>query len=357
MFEKIGQSLANTGQCNIHILGYPSRNITHHPNICFCPSRSFRRLSLYRLLIPYLFFIKARKVNPHVVIITTHELLLFAWLLKVTCRARIIYDVQENYFRNILYLSTFPLIIRPLLAMYVRLKEMINAPFISHFILSDVGYQNELPFTKNKCIVIENKVKKSLVRKARPLEPTVRHIRLLFSGTLAKSTGVFTAIDLAKKLHELDSRISLKIIGLCLKEDVWQKIKSSIKDSTFIEVVGGDQLVPHEMIMEAIGTSHFGIIAYPPNPSTQNTMPTKLFEYIGSHLPILLISNASWIDRCKSYPAAIPFHPDQYNAVELLNKMINTSFYSSPAREDIFWEGEAQKLMALIDNLSTTEEK
>jgi hypothetical protein len=356
MFEKMAQSLADTGHYDIHILGYPSRTITPHPHIYFYSSQPFRRLSPYRLLIPYFSFVKAKQLEPDIVIITTHELLLFAWLLKMTRGCKIVYDVQENYLRNILYLSTFPWIFRPFMAIYVRLKEIISTSFIDHFILSDVGYQDELTFTKKKRVVIENKVKKSSVQKAHPFKSSDPHIKLLFSGTLAKSTGVFTAIELAKKLHELDSRIKLKIIGHCLKEDVWQKIKSSIKELPFVEVVGGDQLVPHEMIMESIGQSHFGIIAYPPNPSTQNTMPTKLFEYIGAHLPILLINHTLWEDYCKIYPAAIRFQPHEYDAADLLSRMVTTSFYATAPGENILWEGEARKLIALIARLNANQE-
>lgn len=345
MFEKMALSLAVTGQYEIHIIGYPSRETRQHPAVHFHPSRTFNRLSPYRLFIPFLSFAKAVRLRPSLVIITTHELLMFAWLLKLTKRCKIVYDVRENYLRNILFLSTFPLIVRPFLAIYVRIKEILNTPFISRFILSDSGYQDELTFMKKKSVVIENKVKKSAIRKAHPLGSNALHIRLLFSGTLATSTGVFTAIDLARQLHEIDQRISLEIIGYCPKPDVMLQIKSAIENIGFIHLTGGDQLVPHETIMEAIGRSHFGIICYPPNPSTRNTIPTKLFEYMGSNLPILLINYAYWVEQCRPFSAAIPFDPKSIEPRQLLEEMLTKSFYQNEPGPDIYWESEAGRFV------------
>jgi hypothetical protein len=348
MFEKMAQSLAATGQFEVHIIGYPAQKEHSYPDIYFHPSRQFRRLSLYRLLIPFLTLAKTWKLTPSAVIVTTHELLVFATLLKLTRPCKIIYDVQENYLRNILFLSTFPLVVRPFLALYVRMKEIITAPFISLFILSDIGYRNELTFMKKKCIVIENKVKRSAVRKAQSLQPNAPNIRLLFSGTLAKSTGVFIAIELAKSLHELDPRFILEIIGYCPQPDVLHRIKMAIEGYDFIRLTGGDHLVPHEKIMETIGKSHFGIISYPPNPSTENTLPTKLFEYIGSQLPILIVNYSYWLDQCEPYPAAVTFDPHAFDAGSLLQKMLSTMFYLKPPHSSVYWESEAEKFLTCI---------
>lgn len=349
MFEKMGQSLAATGQYDVHVLGYPSHREISFPNVYFHPSKKFKRLSLHRLLIPFLLMIKARKLKPSIVIITTHELLFFSLSLKLLTGAKIVYDVRENYMRNIFFLSTFPILLRPLLALYVRLKEILYTPFISTFIFSDYGYGEELTFMRSKSIVIENKVKRSSLKDASRAS-NQNSIRLLFSGTLAVSTGVFTAIDLCKKLHAVDSRVSLRIIGYCAQASVLKQIHEEIRGHSFIQLEGGDQLVPHDEVMKAISNSHFGIISYPPNPSTRNTMPTKLFEYVGACLPILLIDYKPWMDRCEPYPAAITFNPVEYNADDILSQMFTKQFFTTLPGKDIFWENEAEKLIQAINS-------
>ena len=350
MFEKMAQSLAATGQYDVHVFGYPSHREISFARVYFHPSKKFKRLSLHRLLIPFLLIIKTRKLKPSIVIITTHELLFFSVSLKLLTGAKIVYDVRENYMRNIFFLSTFPILLRPILALYVRTKEIFYTPFISKFILSDYGYGEELTFMKSKSIVIENKVKRSSLRK--PSSPSNQNsIRLLFSGTLAVSTGIFTAIDICKKLHAVDSRVVLKIIGYCAQVSVLKQIHEEISGFSFIQLEGGNQLVPHDEVMKAIGDSHFGVISYPPNPSTRNTMPTKLFEYVGASLPILLIDYKPWIDRCEPYSAAITFNPIENNAEDILYQMFTKRFYTTQPGPDIFWENEAEKLILAINSI------
>jgi glycosyltransferase involved in cell wall biosynthesis len=343
MFEKMGQSLADSGEYEVHILGYPSRKEPQYPHIHFYPIKAFNRLSLYRLTIPFRLLTVAMKLNPVILIITTHELLFFSWVLKITKHTKIVYDVRENYFRNILFLPTFSILLRPFLAFYVRLKEKLFAPFVSLFILSDEGYTKELTFTKKKFIVVENKAKESL-RKHESVSKDASTIQLLFSGTLAHSTGVFTAIKLAKSLHDVDNRVRLLIIGYCSHHPTLRQIQSAIESHDFIQLWGGDKLVPHDEIIEAINRSQFGIIAYPPNSATKNTFPTKIFEYIASRLPFLIINHPTWVNRCIRYPASITFDPGYFNPQKMLDKMKSTQFYLLEPGHEIYWSTEFNKL-------------
>src|SRR5258708_30450516 len=42
------------------------------------------------------------------------------------------------------------------------------------------------------------------------------------------------------------------------------------KSHPFVSLVGGNDFVSHEMIMEAIASAHFGIVFYPTSPHTKN---------------------------------------------------------------------------------------
>ena len=162
---------------------------------------------------------------------------------------------------------------------------------------------------------------------------------------------MFTAIDLADKLYEHDNSIRLRIIGYCSQPETLLQVRKIIENRNYIELFGGDRLVPHDKIMRAIAAAHFGIIAYPPNPATENTVPTKLFEYVSSRLPVLLINHKPWIHRCLAYQAALVFDPNNPDAFTLLQKMKSTAFYIDPPGDDIFWESEAEKLVQVINGL------
>jgi glycosyltransferase involved in cell wall biosynthesis len=348
MFEKIGLSLANTKQYQLHIIGFDSTSTPLHPTIVFHPLRAFKRLSIQRLLTPFKILLKALSLKPTLFIITTHELLIIAGIVKLLTGCKIIYDVRENYFQNILGTTAFPLIIRNIVAGYVRVKEVLTSIFVDHFFLAEKGYERELIFPGLRTTILENKSKKSLSPHC-ALKKNNERITLLFSGTLAEITGVFTAIDIAVSLHRIDYRINLVIIGYCSQPEIRIRLKNAVRPHSFIHLIGGDSLVPHNKIMEQIMLADFGIISYTINRSTINSIPTKLYEYLSAKLPILLINHQPWVDICRPYNAAVVFeHP--VNFTTLHYSMIHHQFYTLDP-ENVYWEAEEVKLLHIVNVL------
>lgn len=355
MYGKIGQSLAETGRFDVHIFGYPSSRTIPSDTIQVYSSDSFKRLSIDRLLQPWRLIGDVVKLTPDVLIITTHELLLMAMLVKLFTRCDVLYDVQENYYRNIRYTNAYPKLLRPLLAVYVRLKEIILAPAIDYFLLAEKGYRDELPFLKKKYIVLENKLRKSS-GSFHKKSNSDQHIHLLFSGTLAESTGVFEAIDLARSLHAQEPRIRLTIIGYSSQASVFSRIKRIAEQHHYISLIGGDTLVPHNDIVREIFQSDFGIISYPPNKSTENCIPTKLFEYTGCKLPILLVNHTPWVERCSPYTACIAIDFKNPDIPAILHEMRHKQFYQVNPY-DVYWEEESGKLINLLEYIFSLEKK
>jgi len=341
MFEKIGKSLSDNPNYEIFIIGYPSKQPPTDPTITFIPHPNFVRLSLQRVLIPLLTLKKLYQVKPDALLVNTHELLIVAVLCRIFFGTKIIYDVQENYWRNILWTDAFPPFIKHLLAMWVRGREILLSKFFHLFILAEKGFEKEIKFFKNKFIVLENK---SMLPKGFHRTKPSGTIKLLFSGTISESTGVFEAINLANKLHQQDQSVSLHLIGSCSIARTLKAVEQAIADKPFISLTGGDQLVPHQEIWNQISTSDFGIIFYPPSPHTENKFPTKLYEYLSAHLPMLIQNYPPWVALCKPYQAAIVVNFNApIDAVDLLQKMKETNFYTT-APTDVLWSSEEQKL-------------
>ena len=159
MFEKMGQSLSP--HYEVHIIGTKSKTDSSHDNIIFHPLASYARLSLDRILSPLRILKKILYLKPALLVICTHELLWVVLIAKIFLRCPVVYDIRENYFRNILYTNSFPAILRVFIALYVRIKEWITIPAINSYFLAEVGYEKELTFVKNKKVILENKVKKT----------------------------------------------------------------------------------------------------------------------------------------------------------------------------------------------------
>ena len=354
MFEKIGISLSQTNKYEINIIGFYSKKLPKPDNIIFHPIFNFKRLNISRLLPPVRFLNKLIQLKPELVIINTHELLMVTILYKILFGAKIIYDIRENYYRNIRYTKTFAYPLRPLLAGYVRGKEYLSRVFFDHYFLAESAYENEFTFSAGKSTIIENKYR-PLALTSPPVKRPARsdnstsNITIIFTGTLAESTGVFECIDLVKKLHKKAPEVRLIIAGYCSMSKTLKRLRQTIEKFDFIQLIGGHKLLSHHDILKVISKADFGVIYYPWNPSTMNTRPTKLFEYLGNHLPILLQDHKPWVDLATNYEAAIPIDLSKPDIDNLLQTMRSRKFYTTLPGEEILWISEEKKLIKVID--------
>ena len=214
MFEKFACSLSKSMDYDISIVGFRSHNYVKHNHIRFFPLFNFKRTSIKRLFAPYKYFKLLIKVKPEVIIVNSIDLQLVTYTYKILFGAKIIYDIRENYYRNIRYTDTYPWLTRFPIAAGVRALEWISRLFVTHYILAEKNYAKEFSFAKGKSTVIENKYKKTLQHTSKNTKEG-NSINLLYSGTIAESHGIFEAIDLVEMLNEIEKKFELTIIGHC----------------------------------------------------------------------------------------------------------------------------------------------
>ncbi len=351
MSEKFGLSMAQTSKYDINIIGFDSKNVRSAEHITYHPLKPFGRLSMARFMQPWKVLKTYIKVKPHILIVNTHELLIVTSLYRILFGGIFVYDIRENYAKNVRNTEVFPVLLRPILASWIRLKEWCSKPLITHYILAERIYEKQLPFLSKNITVIENKHAAS-----RPLSKRQIHantIDLVFTGTIADSNGVFEAIDITKALHKLDARVRLRIVGYCaLKQDLI-RLKEEIKDFDFIELNGGDHLVPHAEIIAAIQSASFGFVLKKPNRGMNDEkLLTRIFEYTANQLPILLLNNPTWVAYCAQFNAAIVVEPKNFSAEQTLEAMTNNQFYTQGDTSISLWTSEEQKLLKLLAQLS-----
>jgi glycosyltransferase involved in cell wall biosynthesis len=340
MYEKIGKSLSLLVNTEIHIAGFKS-NQPNQSNLHFYPIFSGTRISLSRCITPWKFFLLALKVKPDTIIVSTHELLLVTYLYKILFGGTFIYDVQENYFHNILYTDAFPSLIKSIIARWVRFKERVCKKHIDGYLLAEKIYKKELQDRlKEPVLVLENKY----VGTAPDTKKIVKikdesKVRLLYSGTIATSYGVFEAIDLVIRLYLKDSRFELTIIGFAPSCRELTKVKNRIAPFPFIKLIGGEKPVDHTEILSAIQSHNIGLLPYRFNESTHLRVPTKLFEYFLNHLPVICSYNPTWKEYIETYQAGIiiPFN-NLPPANEILRQISHAEFYTQGDQQLLIWE-------------------
>ena len=340
MLEKMALSLREVHNCEVIIMGQSTDNIPVHPGIEFIPFKIAGRFSIDRFLIPIKILINIFKVKPGILIVNTHELLIVSILSRILFGCIIVYDIRENYYRNIRFSETYPTKVRLPLSWWIRGKEKLAARLFHHVILAEISYATELEFIGNKFTIIENK---AIPPRASSRTSSGVH-KLLFTGTISKSTGVFEAITLATALHKEDSDIRLLIAGYCALPKIRAELLERIQDKPFIQLKGFYQLVPHQELITEIENADFGIMYYPPSPHTSGSVPTKLYEYMANQLPIITWSNQPYAPKITEHQAGLLWDVPEV----LIAKMKTALFYPKPV-DNVYWEGK--KFTELVEKL------
>jgi len=343
-YEKIGKSLVKTGNYEINIIGsYPSTDQTTS-GITLYPCKSNRSNFIQRLMLPWKIFKIIIQIKPDLLIVSTHELLFIAVFYKLIYRNILFYDISENYYFNLLYQNNYPWGGRHLLAIYVRVKELILSYFINHFLLAEKCYKDELSFVGKRYTVLENKYKPvdTTVNK-----PTQNKVEFFLSGTISKEYGVFDAVSFIKQFDSEEYK--LIIIGHCPNNSTYRKIVTESKNINNIELIISSQPIPQSDIINKIGTRTIGLLPYQANKSTINKVPTKLYEYIGLGIPVLVSHNPKWADIIEKHSAglSIDFNTPVPDSIKSRIDKLSIGSYSTDLK-DIIWYSEEVKLLDLI---------
>lgn len=344
MYGKMATSLARIGH-EVHVYGRTGSGVQPNSNILLHEHTLRGRLSLKRLLIAWQLLRKWLVLKPEVLIICSHELLFAALFYKSLKPVKLIYDVQENYYLNILHTTAFPVVIRWLLGTYVRLKEKIGAPFIDHYFLAEYVYAEQLNFIKSTYSIIPNTVPRPELLRLK----NHGYSQWLFSGTLAETTGVYKVIELVKALQALDASMRLTICGFAPSTQEQRRIRTLCAGVDYISLKGIESPVAHMEIVEAIQQADIGFIYYPPAPHTAGRIPTKFYEYSSLNLSILTWRNQAIANMVIDFGLGWVLD-DKENTAEILAQ-IRQLPSKKPLPADHFWEFTEKQLFQVIDSL------
>lgn len=359
MFEKLALSLHRMPRVSLHIVGYAAPLPEPVPaNIFFYPLFHFKRLSFERVAAQVKYLKKLLQVKPDIIVSSTHELLLISWLYCQFHTCKLVYDIRENYGLNLRSQDNYQPALKKLLSFGVERAERLTASAVSHFLVAERSYVQELPFLEDRFTVVENKYKPHPQYKApaTPVRLPGGATKLLYSGTIATLYGIFEAIALTDKLFKLNPGISLTIIGYCANGPTLKKLKAEISGKPYIKLIGGDRLVPHREILGQMALSDLGLLPYVPNQSTFRCMPTKLFEYMAHGLPMLLQANPYWAPAVEQHDAGFFIDYPTADPERLLEDLQQRIFYTKGIPSTVFWNSEEEKLLQVFNDLLAIKE-
>ena len=350
MYEKLGLSLAQTNKYEINIIGFFIKKINFHPGVRTFPIFNMPRSGISRIFQPLKFLILLLKVKPEVTIVSSPDLLLVTLFYSGITRTQFIYDIQENYLRNILFNSKLPWPVKFPAALLVRMLERIVHPFVDHYLVAEEAYFNEMPYLKKKGILLRNYYVP--IYRGEIIRGNIgKRITILYTGTIAEAYGIFQVIQFIDRFHAFYQGIELRIAGYCPHRGTLEKLQEAISGKSYIYLTGGENLLPHEEILREIREADFGIVFYELNPAIRNCFPTRIYEYMANRLPILIQDHPRWTDLCIQHNACLVVDFEYPEIAQLLSRMRETKFYNHGVPETIFWKKEEPKLLHLFEKI------
>lgn len=349
LYEKIALSLAQSGHYEVCIAGYDNGLIpVATKKVKFYPLFKFGRLSFQRVFSPWRIWSLIRREKPDLLVIATHELLLTAFLMKVCFGRKVLYDIQENYFYNILYMGAFPFLIRHLLAFHVRLKEWLFAPFLDGYILAEQVYREQLGFIGRKAIVIENKNRRrGESDEKRP--PTASAFRFLYTGTISEAYGIWRALFFVEKLHELEPAASLAIIGYTPDKSLIGRIAMWIKDKPYIQADMRSKPVPYPEIQRLMADGGVPLLPYKANKAIKGKIPTRFWEGLSHQSPMIVERDLGLQNLVRRYGCGLILDFDHFSPERVRRDLREGVFYPEPPGPEIYWDADERRLLDWMD--------
>ncbi|MFY0688656.1 MAG: hypothetical protein JXQ90_15895 [Cyclobacteriaceae bacterium] len=348
MYERFAQSLAKTNKYKTNIIGIPSKSQSHDENLIefFTITNSNRDVSI-RLFNLFQVFIILNKIKPDLIIITSPELILPLLLLRIFKRAKIIYDIQEDYSNNITFQRIYKGPMKRVnLFIHAQLHRLILKK-AKHILLAESIYEKQIETGGTPAIILENK--STLTRWT--YTNRAPH-KLLFSGIISNYSGINRALEFFRNYQQSFPVATLTIIGKSYDRKLIKQLNIIAEENPAVHLIGLNEFVEHDLIKEAIYQSSLGIISYELNEVSQNRIPTKLFEYASAGLPFVVQSDSEWAQHSCGIDYSIPIdfnRPDYQKILARQISILNSreSNSSSPAH----WTSVEQQFTSCIDTL------
>jgi hypothetical protein len=346
-FHKIALSLGQTNKYELNIIGRAIKNIPQAKNITFLPLFGLKNSNLKRLVSPFIYLRKTWQIKPDLQIICSWELLPAAIICKFFRGGKLIYDIQENYIKNVRFLGKDNWIIKKLKSFIISIFQTISWPFIDYFFLAEQTYETEFKLKSNSYKILENKS----LRIDKKSDNSSK-FNCLFTGTFGQAQGIWDVLLWAEKASQLDNNFQLTVIGHCPSETTFTALQKKAGGKDYIDLQGQTEPIDYNTILENISKADFGLIAYPPNPANQDKFPSKLYEYLAAQLPVFILQpNPKWEAIIEQYDAGISSRT-YTSIISQIQAFKSRKFYlKSVNNSELFWESNESKLLDSVAKL------
>jgi glycosyltransferase involved in cell wall biosynthesis len=238
------------------------------------------------LLAPLGAYFHARRLKADLYHFHDPELMPVGILLKYTTRAKVIYDVHENYPENILSKEWIAWPLRKVFSKCIELLERVTGFVVDGIVAATEHIGTRFP-SKKTCIV------RNFPLLAQSNRADVQRVyegnnRLIYTGGISPHRGILQIVQSLAYVKTPGARLIL--LGRIIDQRIWETIQKmpGFERVDYLGQVSFDEMYRY------LYASAVGLICNQPAHDFDLALPNKLFEYMSAGLPIVASDFELW---------------------------------------------------------------
>lgn len=283
------------------------------------------------------------------------ELLPVGLLLKLISKKKVIYDVHEDYAKQIISKPYIPRSTRNIVAFLVKMMEYLSSNIFDGIVTATDDISNN--FTRHKrTISVKNypvlSYFSSINRKCVNNESS---FTLVYIGGICEIRGI---AQIVQALGLINSSRQVKLI-LCGKfyPTAFETRVRNLKGFEKVDYLGW---IKTENIPEVLSKADAGVVCLTPISNYLTALPVKLFEYMAAGLPVIASNFPLWREIVESNRCGICVNPlrpeDITNAIRyIMENPDEAQAMGENGRNAVLkkynWENEGKKFLELYEKV------
>jgi len=353
IFHKECKTLAKNGFSVFLIAQYENDQVIEDIHIIALPKNKSR---IHRIaLFPIIALIKAVKTRADIYHFHDPELILTGVILKIITGKIIIYDVHENYSKQILSKNYIPREFRNIISKIYKIIEYKSSLFISGIVTATDDILNNFSYHKNAISARNFPILDYLPLINKPIIKKNDKFILIYEGGISKERGIIQTIK-ALELIDILCKVKLYMYG---KFDP-PELKNELKKLKGFQKAIYKGYVEYRKIPLILEKANAGIVCFLPFPNHISALPNKLGEYMMAGLPVIASNFPLWKEIIEDNECGIcvdPTKPEEIaRAIKyLIDNPEKSKKMGENGRKAVLekynWEIEGEKLLKLYNKL------